>query len=72
MLEPWGEKRDPSPNRGPWIIAGAVLVAAVLIVGVVWFLNDRNQDQDRADRCAEIAFNPEHALEANELGCYED
>ena len=37
-------------NRGPWIIAGAILVAAVLVVGVMVYF--RAQDQER--RCDEL------------------
>lgn len=36
-MEPESPYRPSPPNRGPWIIAGAVLLAAALVVGyLVW------------------------------------
>lgn len=44
-------------NRGPWIIAGAIVIAAVLVVGALLYM--RQQDQKREEECrawqAEVA-----------------
>jgi hypothetical protein len=39
-------------NRGPWIIAGAIFMAAVLVVGALVYLERR---RERSARCEQIA-----------------
>lgn len=41
-------------NRNVWIIAGAIVLAAALIVGVLLYLNAEENRQRHEDRCDEI------------------
>lgn len=47
--------RPKKPNAAPWIIASAVILAAVLIVGALLFINSQaDRRADRATRCPKI------------------
>jgi hypothetical protein len=38
------ETPQPAVNRGPWIIAGAIMLAALIIVGYLVYQNRQNQN----------------------------
>ncbi len=41
-------------NRGPWIIASAILLAALLIAGVLIYQNRQDRCEELRDRLAEL------------------
>lgn len=48
------EAQDQTPNRGPWIIAGAILLAAIIIV--VAQVQFRSQDKQKECESLEAAW----------------
>lgn len=65
-----------SPNRQAWIIAGAILVAAVLVVGALLFFRaqDRQAECDRlrakaGDAITDLEGSLEASGQMDALGC---
>lgn len=63
------------PSSGPWIIAGAIILAAVLIVGALVYF----RSQDSESRCAELRAEMSttddvlgHIEKMQANGCYDD
>lgn len=65
---------DPS-NRDPWIIAGAILLAAVLIVGTLLIFRAQDKDQRCEELRAKVAYPDDSGslfrdvAEMNDSGC---